>query len=366
MYNPLDSSTESVKKRTRQYEGNQDLQRLSNAMRLLGPLRAVYLFDHVDVPAAVNYLAATAIMHDNDHVNLNYYLYCDSEDTGEWQFLPWDKDLTFGRNNLKDHHGVLNDVIWADHDPQSHPLLGDSEHPRINGNWNALINALYATPPIREMYLRRLRTLMDELLQPPGTPVQELHYERRIQELSEQMRADVALDAARWPVEWGEKQSFDEAIAILQEEYLAVRRVHLYQTHGPERGGIIPRAQPADATLNFGPIEYAPPSGDQDQEYLTLLNPNPYAVDLSGWTIEGDVQYQFRPGVVIPTGGTLYVSPNVVAFRNRAVSPTGGEGHFVQGNYRGRLSNAGGTLRLYRADGSFVTAQSTLRRPLGP
>jgi hypothetical protein len=66
--------------------------------------------------------------------------------------------------------------------------------------------------------------------------------------------------------------------------------------------------------------------------------------------------------VVIPAGGTLYVSPDVVAFRSRALSPTGGEGHFVQGNYRGQLSDLGGTIRLYRADGSFVTAKSFLGR----
>ena len=40
-------------------------------------------------------------------------------------------------------------------------------------------------------------------------------------------------------------------------------------------------------------------------------------------------------------------SPDVVAFRSRAESPAGDEGLFVQGNYRGRLSNTWGVLRLY-------------------
>jgi hypothetical protein len=363
VYNPLDSSTLSVQKRTRLHEDNRDLQALVNGVRLLGPVRARYLFDHVDIPAVINYLAATALMHDNDHVNLNYYLYRDTEGTGEWTFLPWDKDLTFGRNNLKDHNGVLNDVIWADHDPQSHPLHGDADHPRINGNWNALIHALYATPATREMYLCRLRTLMDELLQAPGTPPEELYYERRVDELAAQMSADVALDAARWPVEWGEAQTFDRAIEILKRDYLAVRRVHLYETHGPEKGGIIPRAQPADARVEFGLIEHAPASGDRDQEYLTLVNHNAYAVDISGWEIGGDVRYRFRPGVVIPAGGTLYVSPNVVAFRSRASSPSGGEGRFVQGNYRGQLSNTGGTVTLYNVGGTLVDARSFVSLP---
>jgi hypothetical protein len=97
-----------------------------------------------------------------------------------------------------------------------------------------------------------------------------------------------------------------------------------------------------------------------------LLNPNPYAVDLTGWTIEGDVRYRFRPGVVIPSGGTLYLSPDVAAFRSRAASPAGGQGLFVQGNYGGQLSNAGGTLRLHRADGTLVATKSFLGRPRFP
>ena len=42
------------------------------------------------------------------------------------------------------------------------------------------------------MYLRRLRTLMDEFLQPPGTPADELKFEQRIDEMVEQMAPDCA------------------------------------------------------------------------------------------------------------------------------------------------------------------------------
>jgi hypothetical protein len=84
------------------------------------------------------------------------------------------------------------------------------------------------------------------------------------------------------------------------------------------------------------------------------VNPNDYAVDLSGWRIIHDVEHTFQPGVVLPAGGTLYLSPDVVAFRARAIGPTAGEGHFVQGNYRGRLSNRWGVLTLYDAEGRMV------------
>jgi hypothetical protein len=356
MRNLATSATDKALKRTRLNEDHSDLQALIDGIHLSEPERTLYLFDHVDIPAVINYLAASTIMHENDHIRLNYYLYRDSEGTGEWMFLPWDKDLTFGRNNLKQDIGILNDTIWADDDPYSHPLLGSSDHPKAKGLWNHFIDALYDTPAIREMYLRRLRSLMDELLQPPGTPTGELHYKQRIDELVAQMQPDVVLDAARWPPGWGRPQTFTEAVDILNREYLAVRRVHLYKTHGPANDGIIPDSQPASAKVEFGTVECSPASGDQDQEYLTLVNPTPYALDISGWTIGGDIEYVFEAGVVIPTDGTLYVSPDVVAFRHRATSPTGGEGHFVQGGYAGRLSNTWGVVTLSSTDGQLVTS----------
>ena len=359
MYNALDSAAQEVRKRGRLSEDNSDLQALLEGITQPDPVPTRgFLFDQVDIPAVVNYLAATAIMHDNDHVKVNYYLYRDTQGSGEWMMLPWDKDLTFGRNNPKGEIGVLDDTIWADDDPYSHPLLGDAEHRKVDDVYNRLIDALYSTPAIRQMFLRRLRSLMDELLQPPDTPEAERYYERRIDQLVAQMQPDVALDATKWPVEWGEPQTFGEAIEILKDEYLAVRRVHLYETHGPDAGGIIPDAQPSDTRIEFGAMDFAPASGDQDEEYFSLRSPNQYAVDISGWTVAGDVEYTFEPGVVIPAGGTLYLSPDVVAFRNRATSPTGGEGRFVQGDYRGSLSNGWGILTLTHADGMLVTAET--------
>ena len=47
-----------------------------------------------------------------------------------------------------------------------------------------------------------------------------------------------------------------------------------------------------------------------------------------------------------PAGGTLYLSPDVTAFRARTTSPKGNEGLFIQGNYDGQLSARGETLTL--------------------
>jgi hypothetical protein len=58
---------------------------------------------------------------------------------------------------------------------------------------------------------------------------------------------------------------------------------------------------------------------------------------------------------VIPAGRTLYVSPEVAAFRSRTASPKAGENHFVQGNYDGQLSARGGTVELVDASNRVVS-----------
>jgi len=353
-FNSFDSSTDGLAKVTRLDEDHSDLQAVIDGIHLSGEERTNYLFDHINIPAVINHLAVSTIIHDRGFGHKNYFIYRDREGTREWTLLPWDKDLTFGRNYLHKQGGAFNDIIWADHDPESHPLSGYTS--------NDLIDALYDTPAIQEMYLRRLRTLMDEFLQPPGTPPAKRYYEQRIDALFAQMLPDVALDADRWKVVWGTPQTFAQAIDILKNDYLAVRRVHLYDTHGPGNGGVIPGPQPATARVYFGPIEPDPASGNQDEEYFALVNYNNYAVDISGWKIVHDVEHTFQPGVVIPAGETLYVSPDVVAFRNRAVSPTGGESHLVQGNYGGRLSNRWGVLRLYNADDRLVSSRVFFNR----
>ena len=60
-------------------------------------------------------------------------------------------------------------------------------------------------------------------------------------------------------------------------------------------------------------------------------------------------------GVVIPGSGTLYLSPNVLAFRARNSGPGGGQGLFVQGTYSPLLSG-GYTLRIVDTAGNTVAS----------
>jgi hypothetical protein len=108
-----------------------------------------------------------------------------------------------------------------------------------------------------------------------------------------------------------------------------------------------------DATVHFGKVVFD--AGSEGYGYLSLENAGDEAVDISGWQVTRDVEYTFPPGSVIVSGGRLYVSSDVAAFRS---GPMGNAGRFVLGNYRGRLSSTWGILKLYTEDGRLVATKA--------
>ncbi|HEY3393372.1 MAG TPA: CotH kinase family protein [Lacipirellulaceae bacterium] len=338
--NSLTNATSGVRKRTRKHEDNADLQALVSGVNPSNPNRQRYVFDNIDIAGVINYVAATAIMHDNDHPHKNYHVYRDTEGSGQWTFLPWDKDLTFGIN-----FGLSG--IVGNEDPFSHPFFGEQEHPKVDGHWNRMIDAVFEIPAVREMHARRVRSLMDELLGPPGTPAGTSWLEQRVNELKAALQPHMS------------SQSWLSNVNRIVGEYLTERREHLYVTHsinspGPDNADI-PNAQVGNPPIQFGVIEHSPASGIQDQEFVQLVNPNSTAVDISNWRIEGGIEYTFRAGTAIPAGGSLYISPNVPAFLARTTGPRGGQNLFIQGNYEDHIANAAEVIRLVAEDGTLIT-----------
>ena len=363
MFNSLESASGN-QKTTRLNEDNSDLQALVDALKTSPSIRTAWLFDNINIPAVLDYMAVICLIHDNDCPHKNYWMYRDTEGTGEWRMFPWDKDLSFGRNYVSG----LDDEIWANKDlipgradvSPSHPFFMDRTHQKYDYRMNFLIDALYAVPAIKDMYRRHLRTVMEDLLQPPEAPRGELRYDRRIQELYAQMQPDVVLDRAKWAYGYGQPLSFEQGIGQVVTNYLPLRRIHLFRTHQATNSSypqcaLLPAATPSDAAILFGDLEANPASGLQSEEYIQLLNTNLYAVDLSGWKIAGDVEHRFQPGVVMPANSLLYLSPNVKAFRARKTGPRGGQSYLVQGNYRGELSARGATLQLSDRAGRVVS-----------
>ena len=344
MFNSANHANSGAEKKTRKYEGNADLSALYNGLSLSSEARRRYLYDNVDVAQVVNFLAARAITGDTDCCHKNYYFYRDTGFSNEWQMWPWDVDLSFGR-------------VWNSSQTYWNEELIPSTRLFV-GSGNRMPNAIFNSPETRQMYLRRIRTLMDELLKPPNTPEDELYYEPRIDYLVSLLYEDAALDAAKWGSHaWDNgstapnyPQSLIEAAEELKYFYLPERRRQLY--FGLASGAReIPGAQPAGTVINFGAIETYPSGGNLDEQYIQLQNPNGFAVDISGWTLSRGQDSQihlftFRGGTVIEGNGTIYVAADRVAFRSRKLSPTGGQALFVVGDFSGRLAARNEILNL--------------------
>ncbi|NQT00460.1 MAG: CotH kinase family protein [Planctomycetes bacterium] len=347
MYNRFDSASSAysgAEKKTRKYEDNEDLLALYNGLSLSGEARHRYLYDNVDVAQVVNFLALRTITGDVDCCHKNYYLYRDTGVSNEWQMWPWDVDLSFGR--------VWNsaETYWNENlVPNTHLFVGRS---------NRVPDAIFNTPETRQMYLRRIRTLMDEFLKAPDTPEDELYFEPRIDTLAAFIAPDAALDAAKWGSHaWGNgstapccPQTLLEAVEELKYSYLPERRRQLF--NGLASGANeIPDAQLVGTVISFGTIDTNPASGNLDEQYIQLHNPNYFAVDISGWTLSigqdpNTNLFTFHGGTVIPANGTIYVAANQVAFRSRNSSIRGGPILFIVGDFSGRLATRDEILLL--------------------
>ena len=380
MFNGGSSSTSGVEKKNRMHENNSDLAAFLSGMNASGSTLENFIFDNIDLPRQLNYLAATVLTQNNDNMRKNYYLYRDSDGTGEWTQLPWDLDLTWGSHYMTSDN-ISDDGIWATADyvlggrssntpiSPSHPFVGIQELPG-NRSWNRIIDKLLENGRFKAMFQRRLRTLVDELL--ISTVPDD-----RIEEMVLALGNDAVLDKNKWG-QFGQPQSLGRAIRTLKSGYLAPRRTHLSLTHQAHNArsyqapvgapaavtsARLPEPQTANPQITFGSFQGNPSSGNQDEEYIELRNANSFAVDISGWSLAGGVAFTFLPGTIIEARHSLYVSPKVSAFRTRTVSPKGGEGLNVEGDYGGQISSRGETINLLDASASEIDSLTTPSTP---
>jgi hypothetical protein len=340
------SSTGGAEKKTRRWENAADLAALITGLDPGTPIdtRVRYAFDNIDIPQTISYFVACAVASHQDHGHKNFYVYRDSDNTGEWGIMPWDVDLSWGRNWL-DYAGYFTDDLFQDNVLD---FYNSAQQGKPN---NRLYELFFEHPPFEAMYLRRLRTVMDTLIQAPGTPSGQLILEARIREMQDLMDppgvadSDADLDYANWPT-WGNGNAMRPESDRIMSIHLPGRRQFLFNQNPVVRNQSIPASQSAAPAVEVAFLDITPVSGMQDREFVALRNNAGYPVDVSGWKLEEAVDFTFRPGTVIPSGGLLYVSPSPAAFRQRTVSPKGNEGRFVTGPYAGALNARGETLRL--------------------
>lgn len=344
MYNSLDSSSSGVNKKTRKEESNADLSALVAGLGLSGDAKLRYGYDNMNIPGTINYLAALDMTNNRDHGHKNYYLYRDTNGTGEWRPLIWDIDLNLGRN-WRSGPAYFDDVF------QNNNLQA--------GPSNRMKTLIFNDPTLREMFRRRVRTLMDRYYGPPASP--NTYLQDRVNGLVDLMDPtndnanigsdDADLDYQKWG-SWGNNNAMRAGANRILNEYIPTRRSQLYGL------SVVPSAQAANPNINIGGINFNPASNgaspDQRGEYFILLNPNSYAVDCSDWVISGGISMTIPPGAVIPASGTMHVGRDAVGFRARTLSPKADEKIYLISGYNGQLSARGETINLHDNLGNLI------------
>jgi hypothetical protein len=361
MYDRLINPNQASKK-TRKEEGNEDIAALIAGINDALPrdTRRLYAYDNVDLAASVNYLASLVVVGISDNGHKNYYVYRDTEGSGEWRPLPWDVDLSAGRRfNSTDRYfdDTFFNNLWV-------------------RNPNRLWELIHNTPEYRDMYLRRIRTLIDDVLLAPGTSYANDWYSQKANEWADLLdpagvTSDADLDYAKWG-SWGNNNEVRPASTRIINEWLPAKRSYLFDPARSYSGETIPPTQSATPNITLETVDFLPASGNQEEEYLVLKNGEATAIDISGWALDNAIDYTFPPGTVIPPGdgsaandyiGLFHVAKNSSALRAGSGTVTGGQFRFIQGNYKGQLSARGETIELRNSEGTLVTTQTYIGTP---
>ncbi|GMH43574.1 hypothetical protein BSKO_11496 [Bryopsis sp. KO-2023] len=338
--------------------------------------RSDFIYEYLNLPEIINYMAVSSLLLNQDRCTKNFYTYMDPV-TQRWSVFPWDLEASMGISNGLNGKPAKDYCILVCEQWNS-PLYCDAEHPqdlqdllglkiqtgrRLSqlpqrpityelpdpdvynedrtktgsaigpaGTYNHLDDAILSWGPTREMYLRRLRTLVDTYLN------------GRLVEIMDEMWDTIKGEAAIDNKEWGVlKGNVNRGYKQLLTEQLPKRKAQLLEEYGPEGAGLVPEAQKTKFRMKIVAI---------DEDYVEIENPNKFATDISGWKLSGDVEFFFEPGTVVPSKTSIFVVPDIVAFRNRKKSPKGGEGLFSVGP---STPVNGASMALLTSQGKTVT-----------
>jgi hypothetical protein len=372
---PAESSTGVFEKKAPEPLGDHtDYQALVRAINETNTLagRRIAAFDMLDVPEVINYLAGARWCAENDDVWANMSLYRDTYGDQLWRIIPFDMNASWGQR-----YGGITPLDAIADNCKSHPLYGCSTIIACDGAvFNRVYDVVIQVPELRQMMLRRERTVLDRWVLEPAADPQSRLLESHIRYMTNLIWTEAFLDRASWGYStWtASNKPLTNAVNELFNEFINLRRTHFSVTHNvtnvakpigisPTSNAGIPLSQPENASPRIVGLDYNPVSGNQQEEYVCLTNPAPMALDLSGWRLDGAVQFTFAQGTIMPSNTLLYVSPSVVAFRARATGPRGGQGNFVVGPYKGQLSARGETVVLKNDLGLAMTTNAYAGSP---
>ena len=276
---------------------------------LLSPASAsktAFLYRNVDIANVINHMAISSLMRHHDQRGQNFYMWLDAE-TQVWSIVEWDVDRTW----------VINE---DNPDGFTTPEPIDNE----------LFNAIWEVPEFREMYWRRMQTIVD-------TWLSDDRLINRHEELLQQIGAtNSALEFAKWNRNdvfanrfW--QDEFNQAIQLRREAYAAETRM--------------PGSASGNYNIVINELHYNPLSGDA--EFIELFNNSTESVDLSGWTIDA-VGLKIAYGTVILPGQSIVFTDNLLRFKSQYNGNI-----LLGGQYSGGLNGAGERVALLDAAGNL-------------
>lgn len=359
---PDRNSTGGFEKKTRRHEDESDYDAFARALwrpRALDA-RIDALFDRCNLPAVINYIAVARITQEDDDIWANMSLYRDSEGSGRWQPVAFDMNVSWGLS-----FGA-GGILANEDEFRSHPLWGAANIGDTQG-FNHLYDAIIKTPVTRAMLLRRIRTLMDRFLQPPGTPPSERVLENHLETIRQSMAPEAVLDRQKWGLSWNSargaspERDLSLGLRALTRQFIEPRRIHFYVTHAAtnttRRIGVatqlnagIPEPMPASFSVR---LSEAGQGESRRQDWVRISHTNTFAADLSGWKLAGDITFTFPPGTVLPPRGELIAASSLAGFQSRTSSPKPGEQRLVVGGFKGNLAKAR-AIRMLDATGRPV------------
>jgi hypothetical protein len=179
-----------------------------------------YLEANLEVEHYLNYLAASNAMCVWDHIQHNYYIHRDTRGTGRWRVLPWDLDHAWGEWEWVYYYDQTFDLMMG---TRTRPFAG------VWYTWNQLWTVLLGIPRYREMYLDRIRELLN-------THFAEGPVFQKIDELRAEIEETVRLDEARWPdalepLHTGPRRTMAQEIPLLKQNF-SRRRQYLARELG--------------------------------------------------------------------------------------------------------------------------------------
>lgn len=162
-----------------------------------------------DMKTVYDWIILNSITMDGDTYAKNYYLYRDTErQTQQWSIIPWDYDLTFGRNGdvrLKYPYSMLNDYFDYNYDPfESTP--------------NVLKDRLWKDPVLREEYKKRLKDVL-----------QNIFTEEKLFPLIDNMTEELDEYIKKEPIRWGTYSEYKEQADAIKY-FITARRGFLLAT----------------------------------------------------------------------------------------------------------------------------------------